>query len=326
MRVRQVLTTAACAALLVASALLLAACGSSSDSSSSGSGAGGVKPKIAVVSFAGSEYFAGYNRGFENEAKKLGLEVEVQNSPSFETSAATATINAAVATNPDYLVVSAVESTALRQPLLAASERGIKVITYDTQVEDPSFVITYVNADYHEYGVAAGRELGRVVGGKGKVMLEAVLPGNLDFEEFEEGFSESLPPGVTELPVQYGQAENSKSAQITRATLTREPDLAGLSATSAFGGEGMMSALKEAGKIGTVKAELLSATPYAIEALRKGEVQVVIAEQLEKIGEAAIKAAYDDANGKELPEKIKLPICTITKATINDPKNAACIQ
>jgi ribose transport system substrate-binding protein len=324
--VRQALTVAVLATTVLASALLVAACGSSSSSSSGGSGEGGEKPKVAVVSIAGSEYFAGYNRGFEAAGEKLGLDVEVQNSPNLEASAVTATINAAVATNPDYLVVAAVESTALRQPLLAASERGIKVITYDTQVEDPSFVTTYVNADYREYGMLAGKELGRVVGGKGKAMLEAVAPGNLDFEEFEEGFSEGLPPAVAELPVQYGQAENSKSAQITRATLTREPDLAGLSATSAFGGEGMMAALKEAGAIGRVKVVLLSATPFAIEALRQGEVQVVIAEQLEKIGEAAIQAAYDDANGKQLPEKIKLPICTITKETIDDPKNAACIQ
>lgn len=64
-----------------------------------------------------------------------------------------------------------------------------------------------------------------------------------------------------------------------------------------------IAALREAGKIGKVKAVLLSATSFAISALRKGEVQAVVAEPLESIGERSIEAAYEDANGKKLPKE-----------------------
>jgi ribose transport system substrate-binding protein len=326
MKARQIFTAAVLVAVLVAMALLLAACGSSTNSPSKGHGSGAVKPRIAVVSLAGSEYAAGYNRGFEREAKKLGLEVKVLNSPSVEVSDMTATINAAIATNPTYLLATAVNSKALRQPLLTAHERGIKVITYDTQVDKPNFVTTYVNVNYREYGEHAGTELGRLVGGKGKVMLDDIGPGNQALEELAAGFAKTLPQGVTELPVQYGQGENSKANAIVRGMLTSQPELTGVSAASAFGGEGTIAALREAGKIGKVKAVLLSATSFAISALRKGEVQVVVAEPLESIGERSIEAAYEDANGKTLPKMIVLPLCTITASTISDPKNAPCIQ
>ena len=131
---------------------------------------------------------------------------------------------------------------------------------------------------------------------------------------------------MTELPVQYSQGENGKASAIVRATLTREPDLAGISAASAYGAEGSMAALREAGKIGEVKAVLLSATKFAIDALRKDEVQVVVAEPLEDIAIRAVEAAYEDANGKSVPKEILLPLCTITKDTINEPKNKPCLQ
>lgn len=331
MKVRQMLPVSIAAILVLAAAVLLAACGgssgSSSETSSEGeSGAGGKKPSIAVVSIAGSEYFTTYNRGFEKASAELGLDVNLQNATAYEPNAVAQTINAVVATNPEYLIAPAIDSAALRQPLLAASERGIKVITYDTQVEEPDFVVTYVNANYHEYGELAGAELGRLVGGTGKVLLDSIVPGNEDLERLQEGFAEALPEGVTELPVQYGQGENSKAAAIVRATLTRYPDLAGVSAASAFGGEGTMAGLQEANKIGQVKAVLLSATKFAVAALENEEVQAIIAEPLETIGYKAVEAAYDDANGKEVPEEIRLPLCTITKENIDAPENAKCIQ
>jgi ribose transport system substrate-binding protein len=327
MKARRIPTAAILTALAASSVLALGACGSSSGSSSGGgSGEGGVKPKVAVVSIAGSEYFSGYSRGFEHEAEELDLEINLQNAPGFEASSVAATIEAAVASNPEYLLAPAIDSAALRQPLLAASERGIKIITYDTQVDDPTFVTTFVNADYTEYGRRAAVEMGRLTGGKGKVQLDGVVPGNSAGEALEDGFAEALPPGMTDLPVQYSQGENSKANAIFRALLTREPELTGIVAASAFGGEGVIAALRESGRTGEVKAILLSATKFAIEALRRGEVQVVVAESLEGIGAAALKAAYDDANGKNLPKKIIIPLCTITAKTIDDPKNAPCIQ
>ena len=182
MNVRQSVAMAILATLIAASAVLLAACGSSSDSDT-GAGAGGTKPKIAAVSISGSEYTETYTRGFEKAGEEMDLAVEVHNSPNTEVSALTATINAAVATNPDYLIAAAVDSAALRQPLVVASERGIKVITYDTQVDDPDFIVSYVNADYHEYGERAGKELSRVIGGKGTVLLDDIIPGNQALED-----------------------------------------------------------------------------------------------------------------------------------------------
>lgn len=327
MKVRRVLRATISFAMALGLAVVVTACGSSSgESPGETAGAEGKRPTIAAVSLAGSEYNAAYNRGFEKAASQLGLEVSITNSPTIENSDMTATIDAAIATNPEYLIAPAFDSTALRQPLLTASERGIKVIVYDTQVSEPDFILTYVNANYLEYGELAGKELGSLVEGKGKVMLDAVFPGNQGLEEIEDGFAKTLPSSVTELPVQYSHAENSKANAIVRSMLTGEPELSGIAATSAFGGEGSIAALREAGETGKVKAVLLSATPFAISALRKGEAQVVVAEPLESIGERAVHAAYEDANGKSLPKEILLPLCTITVETIDAPENAPCIQ
>lgn len=263
------------AALVIGVGVILAAAGCGTSSGGGSTGANGEKkPSIAVVGFASNPYYAEYNKGFEAEAKKLGLEIDIHNSPSFEAGPVTATINAAVASNPEYLLVPAVESTALRPPLLEASKRGVKVITYDTQVDEPDFVTSYVNADYTEYGELSGTAISELVGGKGKVLVIEIIPGNSSLEDFTEGFEKKLPAGVEMLPVQYDNIEASKANSIMRATLTREPDLAGVVAFSGFGGEGAITGLEQAGKVGTVKAVLTSGTKQAIQLLEKARFRL----------------------------------------------------
>lgn len=317
------------AALVLATALaafLFAACGSSDDTTG-GTDSGGEKPKVAAVSIAGNETFALYSKGFERAADELGLDLEVFNAPNFEASAVSSTISSAVATNPDYLVVSAVDSAAMRQPLLDAKERGIEVITYDTQVDEPDFVLSYVNSDYHEYGVLSAEALGDAIEGDGKKgQLLTVIPGNQDLERMIEGFDETLREGLTPLPTQYSLGENGKANEITRSLLTREPDLGGIVGVSSFGGEGMVAALREAGAIGKVKAVLQIANAFAVNALRKGEVQAVIGDQPENIGAAAVEAAYHDANGEPVQSEVKIPLCILTADNVDDPENADCIH
>jgi len=270
--------------------------------------------------------FNGYVTGAKARAKKLGIKLNVQLAKNYEPSSETATVNAAIATHPDYLLVSAVNSVAMRAPLLAASKRGVTIITYDTNTANPTFVLTYVNADYSEYGRRAGVELTRLIGGHGKVILLNYGPGNEGLDALSAGFKKSIRPPVVALPMQYDNADSAKANAIIRATLTREPDLAGLVAISGGGGDGAITALKEAHKIGKVKVVLLSARQASIKALRAGTAQVVVAEALLNIGAGAVQAAYDDSLGKKLPKKIYIPLCVITPATINAPKNVPCIQ
>jgi ABC-type sugar transport system substrate-binding protein len=88
----------------------------------------------------------------------------------------------------------------------------------------------------------------------------------------------------------------------------------------------VIAALRAANKLGKVKLVLLSARKASITALRRGQAQLVVAEALGNIGAGALQAAYDDANGKTLPKKIIIPLCVITKSTINKPINAPCLQ
>lgn len=323
----------------VIAAVMLAGCGSSSSSteangsggssssSTEANGSGEKKPSIAAVSIAGSEEYELYAKGMEQEAEKLGLDLKVYNSPSLETAAISSTISSAVATNPEYLIAAAIEASALRQPLLNASERGIKVITYDSQVEDPNFVLSFVNSDYHEIGELSAKALGDAIEGNGSMaqMLTAI-PGNQDLESMIEGFEEALRPGLTPLPTQYSQGENGKANEIVRALLTREPNLGGIVAVSGFGGEGTVSALSEAGEIGKVKVVLQIGSPFAIKALRSGEVQAVIGDQPVTIGEEAVKVAYEDANGRPVKPKVVVPVCTLTIENIDHPEYPNCVH
>ena len=284
------------------------------------------KPKITMISFAGDDYFNGYVTGAKARAKKLGLSLNVQLAANKSPATEAATINAAVAARPDYLLVPPQNAVAMRAALLTANKRGIKVITFDSNIANPTFVLTYVNANYTEYGRRAGVELSRLIGGKGKVLLLNDVPGNEGLDALAAGFKSSIKAPVVALTMQYSQGDSARSNGIIRATLTRNPDLAGIVAISGGGAEGTIAALRAAGKIGKVKFVQLSAGKAAIDALKAGQAQVVVAEALGNIGGGAVQAAYDDANGKHPSKFIGIPLCVITAKTITAKINAPCLH
>ena len=99
---------------------------------------------VFIPGVTGDDFFHTIWLGANEEAWKLGVKITQQAPPKYEPASQIPIVNAAVARKPDAIIVAATDAEALQAPLEQAAQRGIKVVTFDTTVSDPSFAVTHV--------------------------------------------------------------------------------------------------------------------------------------------------------------------------------------
>lgn len=119
-----------------------------------------------------------------------------------------------IARKVDFLVVKPIEEKAIAEPLCRATQRGIKVITYDRKVVGDCFTVQLLN-DSVKVGELVGDHLGRLLKEKGNVVVIEGVPGSTSALDFKKGFETSIKKfvGVKVLasqPANYNQAQGLK--------------------------------------------------------------------------------------------------------------------
>ncbi|WP_405730378.1 ABC transporter substrate-binding protein [Streptomyces sp. NBC_01537] len=304
----------------IATAVLLGAtaCGSSGASSSTS------KPKITVILGTASDSF--YNTlgcGAKAEGKKLGATVDVQGATTFDPATQTPILTSTVAKNPNAIVIAPTDSKALGTPLKQAGQSGIKIVTADTGLDDTSFISSAVSSNNVEGGAEAARTLAELVGEKGKVVIIGGTPGVTTADQRIKGFETEIKkhPGITFLGVQPSTPSGGvvEAARLTAASLSKNPDLAGVFSISTPASDGANNAIKDAGKSGQIKVVGFDAGPAQVTQLKKGTVQALIAQKAEDIGAQAVQQAVNAVQGKKVTKSIGTSFVSITAANLKDP-------
>jgi ribose transport system substrate-binding protein len=282
---------------------------------------------VFIPGVTGDDFFHTIWLGAEEEAKALGVSIEQQAPPKYEPASQIPIVNAAIAKRPDAIIIAATDAKALQAPLEQAASRGIKVVTFDTTVDDPRFAVTHVSSDIVAAGAKVADELVRLTDGKGKVMYIDHAPGVGFAQQLRSGFEGVIDgeDGMELLPVQYFDLEPQKANTITRTTITRNPDLAGAFVGVGFGSQGAIPALEAAGKLDQVRTVAFDAFVDNIKALRAGKLDAVVSVAARQYGAETVRAAVDALNGKKVPRSIQPKVCVLTADNVDDPSNAPCL-
>jgi len=317
----------AMALALVATLAFQTGCGDDDTGSSSSSTAGTDYEVVFIPGVTGDDFFHTIWLGAEDEAGKLGVSISQQAPPKYEPASQIPIVNAAVARKPDAIIVAATDAEALQAPLEQAAQRGIKVVTFDTTVSDPSFAVTHVSSDVVEAGRIVAEQLVTLTDAEGKLMYIDHAPGVGFAQDLRKGFTEVVDgePGLDLLPIQYFDLEPQKANTITRTTITRHPDLAGAFVGVAFGSQGAVPALESAGKLDQVKTVAFDAFVQNMKLLEAGKLDSVVSVAAREYGAETVKAAVDALNGKTVPKEIQPKICAFTAENVDDPENEPCL-
>lgn len=305
---------------LLAVLLLAAAIGVGCGSDSGGSGASGKKLTV-IVGNESDAFYRALECGAKTEARKDGLKIDLQGPKAFDPSQQVPVVNSVAAKRPDALLVAPTDSKALYAPLAQIAQNGSKLVTVDTVLENTDIVTSAVGSDYEQAGVLGAQQLNKLLGGKGKVLLISSPPGVSTSDLSRKGFTTELKkyPGLQLVSTQFSQGDPGKSANLTSATLARHPDLAGVFTFNGGDAEGVVTALREAGKTKQVKFISGDAQPFQVEELKKGEVTALIAHKPYDIGVQGVEQAAAALGGDPVQKTVKTSLVVVTRQNVNDP-------
>ena len=271
-------------------------------------------------------------KGVKAKAKELGVKIISAEFPkSWGPEAQVPILEATVAQgNVDMILIAPTATDALIAPLKKFYDQGIEIITVDTflgngdysKPSDFSFPLSYIGSDNEKGGREIAQHLSKLIGGKGKVYVNTTNPDVSSVAGRLIGFKEGIKayPGMKLVGVDYNMDVQQKATDQTLAALQRNPDITGIFATNVFSSQGAYQAVVNAGLVGAVKIASWDATVDMIAALKKGAVDLILAQKPYEIGSLAVEWGYKYLkNGTEIPKKVIPGFEFFTQENVNDP-------
>lgn len=212
----------------------------------------------------------------------------------------------------DAIVISPVDSKGVQAAIIKAEKAGIPVITVDVAAEGVS-VVTHVATDNYAGGVEAGKLMGQLLNGKGKVgiidypALQSVVQR---VEGFKKGLAET--PDVKIVSIQTG-ITRAEALTVAQNMLQAHPDLNGL---FGFGDDAALAAViaAKSARNDQIKIIGFDGMAEARGAVDTEKTFVAVIQQYpDQMGAKAINAVVDHLNGKPVDKLIPVAPGIYTK-------------
>jgi ribose transport system substrate-binding protein len=229
------------------------------------------------------------------------------------------------------IVLAPLDSKALVAPVETAARGKIPVVIIDSALlsnAQASFVAT----DNREGGRIAARNLGKMLGGKGNVVMLRYAVGSASTEEREAGFLEIMQkdfPGIKLLSTdQHAGATRDTAKRVAENLLSRYgAQVNGIFAVNESSGAGMLLALRDAGLAGgKVKFVAFDSGETLNAGLKAGDVQGLVVQNPLNMGYLGVKTVVAVLRGEKVPARIDTGVGFVTLENIDDPAMADIVH
>jgi simple sugar transport system substrate-binding protein len=235
--------------------------------------------RFVVVSHgqASDPFWSVVKNGVDKAAEDLGVTAEYRSPDGFNMVQMGQIIDAAVASQPDGLVVSIPDAEALGDAIRNAVASGIPVISMNSgsDVFDDLGVAAHVGQTEYEAGLGGGKRMKEA--GVTKAICVNQEVGNVALDLRCEGFIDGLEGVPVEvLAVTIDPTEVSNAVQ---AYLTANPDTDGVLTLGPTAAEPTLAALEQIEMLDQVKFGTFDLSPAVLEAIDQGNMMFAIDQQ-----------------------------------------------
>ncbi len=274
----------------------LAACNRGTPSSgATGSGAG--KTITLAVSTLNNPFFVTLKDGADAEAKAEGVTLNVVDAQNDAATQANQLANAQ-AQGVKAVIVNPVDSDAAGAPVKALNTAKIPVIAVDRNVNNAE-VASFIASDNVAGGKQAAEELGKLLGGKGDILVLQGTAGTSAARDRGQGFTEGIKafPGIKVVGEQTANFDRTQGLDVTTNLLQAHPSVVGIFAQNDEMALGAIKALGEkAGK--AVKVIGFDGTADGVTAIKAGTLNATVAQLPSELGKLAVQQAVKAIDGK----------------------------
>jgi ribose transport system substrate-binding protein len=282
------------------------------------------RPLYAVIPKGQAHIFwQTVHAGAAAAAEESGVDIE-WNGPAQETDYARqiSIVDDFINRRVDGIELAPTDKDALVPVIQRARRAGIPLSIIDSGANTDEYV-SFVATNNYGGGVLAARRLAKIMNGRGKVAVIAVVPGGASTIAREQGFKDTLAKDFSNLHIvafQYGMSDRARSLAVTEDILTANPQLDGIFASNESSTIGAAQAVKERGLAGKVKIVGFDSSTSLIEDLRAGVIDSLVIQDPFQIGYKGLKVLLEQRAGRTTAKRIDLPPTLITKDDLAVPR------
>lgn len=228
-----------------------------------------------------------------------------------------------IGTNISALVLAPLDNRALVMPVREAKTRGIPTVIIDSGLDGDTH-ISFVATDNYYGGVIAAEYMGKILGGKGKLILLRYQEGSVSNTNRENGFINTITTKFPEIEVlsdnQYAGVTTESAYQTSENLLNRFPEVNAMFAPNEPVTFGCLRALQDRKITEQVTLVGFDASAKLVEALEKGEVKGIVLQDPVKIGYLGVKTAVDYLKGIKVSPRIDTGVTLATPENMHEPE------
>jgi ribose transport system substrate-binding protein len=269
------------------------------------------------------KYWNAVREGAEKAARDYGVQITFEGTEEEEQiQQQIILLQQALDKNPQAIVLSSVDISAITPYLEMAQAKGIPIIGFDSGVNSP-IVRTTVATDNYGAGVLAADKMAELLGAEGKVGVVVQDITSKSATDRRDGFIDTINqnyPNMTVADVRYGSGDYIQSEEVTKEMFAVHPDMRGVFGTNEGSSIGIINAIKEFNKVDQVVGIGFDSGEEIQQAIREGIISGAITQNPRAVGYEAVEAAIRAYRGEILPEFIDTGFEWYDRSNIDNPE------
>ncbi|WP_062077468.1 substrate-binding domain-containing protein [Demequina globuliformis] len=277
----------------------------------------------AFVWHTSSEFVSAVEQGAVASFEELGIDVVASTEAGFDAATQANNVESVMALDPDIVVGIAVDPTSAAQsfqPIVDAGKTLVIMTTPPAGYEAGDQFVSIVTESLTDAGRANAELLGDALGGTGQV---AYLYHDADFwftNQRDEAFKAWLEYEYPDMDIvaEQGFTDEARTEEIAAATLLQNPDVTGIYVPWATAAQGVLAAVKAAGRTDVAIVTNDLDTTLAADMAAEGNVVGLVGNGSLDIGHGLAVAGAYGLLGKEAPALVASPPVKVTPDNLVD--------
>jgi ribose transport system substrate-binding protein len=294
-------------------------------------GCGGAKSDVIAVIPKGTthEFWKSVHAGAVQASRELGVRIEWKGPlKEDDREEQIKVVENFVNLGAKGIVLAPLDDKALRAPVANAVRAGIPVVIIDSDLDSQDHA-SFVATDNRKGGELAGEQLGKLLGGRGDVLLLRYAEGSASTMNREAGFLDAIArfPGIRVVSKdRYGGATTESAMKESESLINahKGPDGAltvqGIFCPNESSAFGMLVALQQAGQAGKVKFIGFDSSPKLVEALEKGHLHATVVQDPIRMGYLGVVTLVEHLKGVKVDRRIDTGATLVTPENMKDAR------
>lgn len=276
-----------------------------------------------VSPIIGHPYWVEVDRGVSDAAKEFGINVSIVGPTKVDANEQIQLIETAIATQTDGIITMALNPASFTPVINTAVDNGIPVMTLDGDAPT-SKRLAYFGSNNSTVGLEVAKVIETLTDGNATV---GIVTAGLDLEHINNRIDAIKiyfedKPRMSIVALEDSRADTNLANEKAMAMLQSNSDINVMFAGGAADSPGVAKAIEESGLVGKIVGIGFDDIPQTLDYVRKGVLQVCVAQRPYQMGYQAVEALYKTVVlGEEVTGVYDTGAAIVTKENIDTYKN-----